>query len=176
MNRVERMATRAENACQHPGRSSQPRKRRNKEEMAWDRAIEEEKKEQKRCQQKKGIAHIAELEDRMAIDDAGVEGAHPRNQKGSLLFVFFSALLGYLYSKIDIIEGSQMKRKSTDVNSLPLGKPNLGPRQVQVSAVTGSKPADQKQKRVEPEEEVLDSSGKVWYEILNEWIINEKKI
>ena len=54
-----------------------------------------------------------------------------------------------------------MKRKSTDVNSLPPGKPNLRPRQVQVSAVTGSKPADQKRKRVEPEEEVLDSSGKV---------------
>lgn len=88
-NPVERLATRAGNARQHPGRVSQPRKRRTKEEMARDKAIAEEKKERKKRQQTKGIARIAELEDRMAIDDAGVEGAHPRNQKGSLSCAFF---------------------------------------------------------------------------------------
>ena len=83
---AERLATRSQttNVDQHPGRIDQPRKRRTKAEIARDNALLEEKRNEKRRQQAKGIAQIAELEDRMAIDDAGAEGAHPRNQKGSL--------------------------------------------------------------------------------------------
>lgn len=90
---TERRATRATNANQHPGLVHKPRKRRTKAEIAQDNALQEEKKNEKRRQQTNSIAHIAELEDRMAVDDAVAEGAHPRNHKGSLLFFF--ALLGY---------------------------------------------------------------------------------
>lgn len=85
-----RRATRATNADQHPGQVQvdQIRKRRTKAEMARDNALKEEKKVQKKRQQAKGIAHIAELEDQMAIDDAAAEDAHPRNQKGLLSYLF----------------------------------------------------------------------------------------
>lgn len=85
-----RVATRATNSDQHPGRVDQQfRKRRTKAEIARDNALQEEKKEQKNRQQTKSITRIAELEDQMAIDDANAEGAHPRNQKGSLPYVSF---------------------------------------------------------------------------------------
>lgn len=80
---AERLETRATNASQHPGRAIPVRKRRTKEEIARDNALLEEKKNEKNRRQTKGIARIAELEDQMAIDDTGAEGAHPRNQKGS---------------------------------------------------------------------------------------------
>jgi len=80
-----RVATRTTNANQHPGRAVPIRKRRTKAEMARDKALLEEKKAEKKRQQTKGIERIAELEDRMAIDDAGAEGAHPRNQKGTFV-------------------------------------------------------------------------------------------
>lgn len=78
-----RPATRSTNANQHPGQVFQTRKRRTRDEMDRDKALQEEKKEQKKRQQTKGITHIAALEDRMAVDDANTDGAHPRNQKGT---------------------------------------------------------------------------------------------
>ena len=89
-----RRATRATNANQHPGRVDLIRKRRTKAEIARDNVLQEEKKDKKRRQQTEGITRIAELEDKMAIDDASAEGSHPRNQNGSF-FVSFSDLLGY---------------------------------------------------------------------------------
>jgi hypothetical protein len=73
---------------QDPGKVR--KKRRTKAEMARDRALQEEMKNEKKRQQTESIARIAELEDRMAIDDAGAESAHPRNQKGSLSCIFSS--------------------------------------------------------------------------------------
>ena len=60
--------------------------------MGRDKALLAAKKAKENLQKAQGIAHIAELEDWMAIDDAGTESAHPRNHKGSCL-VF--ALLSY---------------------------------------------------------------------------------
>ena len=91
---AERRATRATNADQHPGLAVQNRKRRTKAEMARDRALLEEKKTEKSRQQTQSFERIAELEDRMAIDDAGAESAHPRNKKGKLSCIVFSHLLG----------------------------------------------------------------------------------
>jgi len=90
---TERLGTRSTNADQHPGRAVPIRKRRTKAEMARDNALVEEKKSEKKRQQTKSVARIAELEDRMAIDDAGAEGAHPRNQKGLFVMYLFFALL-----------------------------------------------------------------------------------
>ena len=56
-------ATRTMNIDQHPGLAIPVRKRRTKAEMAWDKALQEEKKAKKKHQQMKGIAHIVELED-----------------------------------------------------------------------------------------------------------------
>lgn len=90
----ERRTTRATNAGQHPGHAviGIVRKRRTKEEMARDKALLAVKKAEENLKKVQGIARIAELEDRMAIDDAGAGSAHPRNHKGSCL-VF--ALLSY---------------------------------------------------------------------------------
>lgn len=95
MDATERRNTRATNVNQHPGlvQVQQKRKRRTKEEIAHDKALQEEKKNEKKRKQTKSIALIANLEDQMAIDDAGAEGAHPR-YKGSLLSFF--TILGYL--------------------------------------------------------------------------------
>ena len=38
----------------------------------------------------KGIAHIVELEDRMAVDDARAGTAHPQNGKGSFSCTFLN--------------------------------------------------------------------------------------
>lgn len=77
--------TTAANVDQHLGKVPPVRKkRRTKAEMARDRALEEKMKKEKAQQQAESVSRIAELEDQMAIDDAGAEGAHPRNQKGSL--------------------------------------------------------------------------------------------
>ena len=85
-----RLATRSTNANQHPGRVVPVRKRHTKAEMERDKALQEEKKiPKKRCQQNKGIEHIAELEDQMAIDDASAEGAHPQNRKGTFVRSYF---------------------------------------------------------------------------------------
>jgi hypothetical protein len=89
-----RRATRATNADQHPGLAVQIRKRRTKAEMARDRNLLEEKKAEKSRQQTQSIERIAELEDQMAIDDAGAESAHPRNQKGQLSCIVFSHYWG----------------------------------------------------------------------------------
>lgn len=84
-----RLATRSTNANQHPGQIVPIRKRRTKAEMERDKALQEEKKAEKRRQQNKGIERIAELEDQMAIDDASAEGAHPRNRKGTFVRSYF---------------------------------------------------------------------------------------
>jgi hypothetical protein len=57
--------------------------------MARDKAILEEKTLEKKRQKTESIARIAELEDRMAIDDASTVDAHPRNQKGLPRIAFF---------------------------------------------------------------------------------------
>ena len=89
----ERRTTRATDAGQHPGHAvtGTIRKRCTKEEMAWDKALLAAKKAEENLQKAQGITHIAELKDRMAIDDAGAESAHPRNHKGScLIFTLLS--------------------------------------------------------------------------------------
>lgn len=63
--------------------------------MARDNALLEEQKAAKARQRTEAIGRIADLEDRMAIDDAGAEGAHPRNQKGSFHVYLFFSLLSY---------------------------------------------------------------------------------
>jgi hypothetical protein len=90
---AERRATRATNADQHPGRVFSIRKRRTKAEIARDNALLEEKKAEKQLQQTQGIARIAVLEDRMAVDDAGAESAHPRSQKGEFSYFHLKKLL-----------------------------------------------------------------------------------
>src|SRR5882762_9478686 len=85
---ADRRTTRATNAGQHPGHAVMNpmiRKRRTKEEMARDKALQEVKKAEENLQKAQSITHIAEMEDRMAIDDAGAESAHSRNHKGSCL-------------------------------------------------------------------------------------------
>ena len=49
--------------------------------MARDKALLAVKKAKENLQKAQGIARIAELEDRMAIDDASTESAHPRKKK-----------------------------------------------------------------------------------------------
>ena len=60
---TQRCATRTTNIDQHPGLAIPVRKRHTKAEMARDKALQEEKKAEKKHQQMKGIAHIVELED-----------------------------------------------------------------------------------------------------------------
>ena len=55
--------------------------------MARDKALLAAKKAKENLQKAQGIA---ELKDRMAINDASAESAHPQNHKGSCL-----ALLSY---------------------------------------------------------------------------------
>ena len=89
---TERRATRPSNAEQHPGLVAVPiRKRRTKAEIERDRAHKEDQKAKKNHQQAQSITRIAELEDRMVIDDASAEGAHPQNQKGSLTRIIIFA-------------------------------------------------------------------------------------
>ena len=64
--------------------------------MARDKARLEEQKAEKKRQQTQGIERIAELEDRMAIDDAGAVDSHPRNQKGSCFVYLFFRLIELL--------------------------------------------------------------------------------
>ena len=79
---TERPATRAKNANQHPGRIEQPSKRRTKAEMDHDRALQQEKKEAEKKRKNDGIARVAQLEDKMAIDEANIASAHPRSRQG----------------------------------------------------------------------------------------------
>ena len=74
---TQHRATRTMNIDQHPGLAIPVRKRCTKAEMAWDKALQEEKKAEKKHQQMKGIACIVELEDQMAVDDAEAGTAHP---------------------------------------------------------------------------------------------------
>ena len=87
---TQRRATRTMNVDQHPGLAIPVRKRHTKAEMAQDKALQEEKKSQKKHQQMKGIACIAELEDRMAVDNARARTAHPQNEKGSFSCTFLN--------------------------------------------------------------------------------------
>ena len=87
---TQRHATRTTNVDQHPGLAIPVRKRCTKAEMAWDKALQEEKKAEKKHQQMKGIAHIVELEDRMAVDDARAGTAHPQNEKGLFSCTFLN--------------------------------------------------------------------------------------
>ena len=77
------------NIDQHPGLAIPVRKRHTKAEMAQDKALQE-KKAEKKHQQMKGIARIVELEDRMAVDDAGARTAHPQNEKGLFSCTFLN--------------------------------------------------------------------------------------
>ena len=77
------------NIDQHPGLAIPVRKGHTKAEMAQDKALQE-KKAEKKHQQMKGIAHIVELEDRMAVDDAGAGTTHPQNEKGLFSCTFLN--------------------------------------------------------------------------------------
>jgi hypothetical protein len=79
---TERPATRAKNANQHPGRIEQSRRRCTKAEMVHNRALQEAKKEAVKKRKDKGIAHVAQLEDKMAIYEANIASAHPRSCQG----------------------------------------------------------------------------------------------
>lgn len=79
---TERPATRAKNATQRPGKVLQTRKRRTKAEMERDRALQQERKQTEKTRKNKGIASVAQLEDRMAINEANIESAHPRSRQG----------------------------------------------------------------------------------------------
>ena len=87
---TQHRATRTMNIDQHPGLAIPVRKRCTKAEMAWDKALQEEKKAEKKHQQMKGIACIVELEDQMAVDDAGAGTTHPQNEKGSFSCTFLN--------------------------------------------------------------------------------------
>lgn len=79
---TERPTTRAKNANQHPGMIGQTRKRRTKAEIARDEALLLAKKEAEKKRKDEGIARVAQMEDKMAINDANVRSAHPRSRKG----------------------------------------------------------------------------------------------
>ena len=77
-------ATRTMNIDQHPGLAIPVRKRRTKAEMAWDKALQEEKKapaNERHCM------HCG-ARDQMAVDDAGARTTHPQNEKGSFSCTF----------------------------------------------------------------------------------------
>jgi hypothetical protein len=50
--------------------------------MAHDRALQEAKKEAAKKKKDEGIAHVAQLEDKMAIYEANIASAHPRSRQG----------------------------------------------------------------------------------------------
>jgi hypothetical protein len=82
---TERRVTRAKNADQHPGLIGPKRKRRTREEIEHDNALLQEKKEAKATSKQASIARVAELEDRMAVNDSGAEKAYPRDYHGTFL-------------------------------------------------------------------------------------------
>jgi hypothetical protein len=78
-----RPVTRSKNANQHPGKVVQMRKRRTKAEVEEERALLRAKKEAEKQKKDEGIARVAQLEDKMALDDANIGSSHPRSQKGN---------------------------------------------------------------------------------------------
>jgi hypothetical protein len=87
---VTRPTTRAKNANQHPGRVGQTRKRHTKAEIERDNALLQQEKEAEAQKKNEGIARVAQLEDKMAIDDTKTGGAHPRNNHSDLISLCFS--------------------------------------------------------------------------------------
>jgi hypothetical protein len=85
---TQRPTTRAKNADQHPGRVDK-KYRRTKAEIEHDRAMLQEKKEAKEQAKKAVIARVAQLEDQMAIEEANIGSAHPRNRSGYLIVLCF---------------------------------------------------------------------------------------
>jgi hypothetical protein len=85
-----RPVTRAKNVDQHPGHVFQTRKRRTREEIDRDNALIQEANAAKKRKKNEGIARIAQLEDKMAVDDASAGSAHPRSHHGALLLLWFS--------------------------------------------------------------------------------------
>ena len=79
----QRPTTRAKNADQHPGRVVR-KTRRTKAEITHDRAVLQAQKEANEQVKKAIIARVAQLEDQMAIDEANIGSAHPRNHSGTL--------------------------------------------------------------------------------------------
>jgi hypothetical protein len=82
--------TRAKNANQHPGRVGQTRKRHTKAEIECDNALLQQEKEAEVQKKNEGIAHVAQLEDKMAINDTKTRGAHPWNNHSDLISLCFS--------------------------------------------------------------------------------------
>ena len=82
---TERRVTRAKNVDQHPGLIEPKRKRRTKAEIEHDNALLQEKKEALAREKADSVARVAQLEDKMAVEDSGAESAHPRNSRGTLL-------------------------------------------------------------------------------------------
>jgi GH15 family glucan-1,4-alpha-glucosidase len=77
-----RPVTRSKNANQHPGRVVQVKKRRTKAEVESDRALLLAKTEAEKQKKNEGISRVAQLEDKMATDDANIGSTHPRSHKG----------------------------------------------------------------------------------------------
>jgi hypothetical protein len=50
--------------------------------LVHNRALQEAKKEAVKKRKDKGIAHVAQLEDKMAIYEANIASAHPRSCQG----------------------------------------------------------------------------------------------
>jgi hypothetical protein len=85
MDPPTRPTTRAKNANQHPGKIGQIRVRRTKAEIEHDKAVLREKKQAEEQKTNEGIARVAQLEDKMALDEADAGSAHPRSRAGILL-------------------------------------------------------------------------------------------
>ena len=75
--------TRAKNADQHPGRVDK-RYRCTKAKIEHDQAILQAKKEAEEQTKKAVIARVAQLEDQMAIGEANIGSAYPRNRSSNL--------------------------------------------------------------------------------------------
>jgi hypothetical protein len=58
------------------------RKRRTKAEVEHDKAVLQSKKDAEKQNKDEGVSRVAQLEDKMAIDDANVGRSHPRSHKG----------------------------------------------------------------------------------------------
>jgi hypothetical protein len=74
---TECRVTRAKNANQHLGLLAPKKKRRTKEEIERDKALLQEKKEANAREKPASVTRVAQLEDRMAVEDSGAESAHP---------------------------------------------------------------------------------------------------
>ena len=82
-----RPSTRAKNASQRPGLVDMSRqKRRTKAEMAQERQTKEAAAKALKQKKDNDILRVAQVEDKLAIDDANAERSHPRSRNGPPFF------------------------------------------------------------------------------------------